>query len=238
MTARSTSTATVDGRMQRMTTESTPDAGPASDRIVEGLRHQILTGERRPGTRIRQEELAQEFNASRLPVRDALRRLQGEGLVRLVANTGAWVESLSVQECTEAYLIRERLEPLLLEMSVPHLTDDVVDRLADLADRMRGADLETFLTLDREFHLLSYTGATAATIEEIVLRLWNSTQPYRRAFAVLVGVADSPATHAEHALIVDALRRRDPQDAAHVLELHIRRTRVELAQHPDVFDAD
>ena len=61
---------------------------------------------------------------------------------------------------------------------------------------------------------------------------------YRRAYAVLVGVADNPATHAEHTLLVEALRRRDAQDAAHVLELHIRRTRVELAKHPDVFDTD
>lgn len=217
---------------------TTSEAGPASDRIVEGLRRQIVTGERSPGSRIRQEEVAQEFSASRLPVRDALRRLQGEGLVRLVANTGAWVESLSAQECTEAYLIRERLEPLLLSLSVPHLDDAAVARLADLAERMVGSDLETFLRLDREFHLLSYTGASAGAIEEIVLRLWNSTQPYRRAFAVLVGVADNPATHAEHALLVDAIRRRDPDDAAHVLELHIRRTRVALARHPDVFDTD
>jgi DNA-binding GntR family transcriptional regulator len=214
------------------------EAGPASDRIVEGLRRQILTGARAPGTRIRQEEVAREFSASRLPVRDALRRLEGEGLVRLVANTGAWVESLSVHECTEAYLIREHLEPLLLSLSVPRLDGDVVDRLAELAVRMQGADLETFLRLDREFHLLSYAAAQAPSIEEIIRRLWNSTQPYRRAYAVLVGVADSPATHAEHTLLVEALRRRDPQDAAHVLELHIRRTRVELARHPDVFDTD
>ncbi|MBC7291650.1 MAG: GntR family transcriptional regulator [Actinotalea sp.] len=214
------------------------DTGPASDRIVAGLRRQILSGELPPGSRIVQEDLAREFNASRLPVRDALRRLEAEGLVRLVANTGAWVESLSVHECTEAYLIRERLEPLLLSLSTPHLSDDDVAHLEDLAVRMRGADLEAFLRLDREFHLLSYAGATAPMTEEIVRRLWNSTQPYRRAYAVLVGVADSPATHAEHTLLVEALRRRDAQDAAHVLELHIRRTRVELARHPDVFDTD
>lgn len=225
------------GTMSPVTAAPT-DTGPASDRIVAGLRRQILSGSRAPGSRIVQEDLAREFSASRLPVRDALRRLEAEGLVRLVANTGAWVESLSVHECTEAYLIRERLEPLLLSLSTPHLPDDVVDRLDDLAVRMRGADLETFLRLDRDFHLLSYEGATAPAMEEIVRRLWNSTQPYRRAYAVLVGVADNPATHAEHTLLVEALRRRDPQDAAHVLELHIRRTRVELARHPEVFDTD
>lgn len=212
--------------------------GPASARIAAGLRGQILGGALRPGDRIRQETIAREFGASRLPVRDALRLLEGEGLVRLVANTGAWVASLSLQECTEAYLVRERLEPLLLSQSIPHLPAETVQRLHSLTTEMEGADLESFLRLDREFHLLSFSGAPTPMLVDMVLRLWNATQHYRRAYAVLVDVASSPATHAEHHLIVDAVRRRDTQDAEAIQELHIRRTRVELARHPEVFDAD
>ncbi|HLS72895.1 MAG TPA: GntR family transcriptional regulator [Actinomycetaceae bacterium] len=214
-----------------------PD-GPASARIADGLRGQILGGELRPGTRIRQEELAREFGASRLPVRDALRLLEAEGLVRLVANTGAWVASLSLQECTEAYLVRERLEPLLLAQSIPHLTPETVARLGELATAMEGADLETFLRLDREFHLLSFSAAPTPMLRDMVLRLWNTTQHYRRAYAVLVDVASSPVTHAEHHLLVDAIARRDTENAELVQQLHIRRTRVELARHPEVFDTE
>ena len=119
------------------------DPGPASTRIVAGLRQQILHGALAPGSRIRQEELAAEFGASRLPVRDALRQLEAEGLVRLVANTGAWVQRLSLAECTEVYLVRERIEPLLLRLSAPHLSSEQLDRLAGLADQMQEADLET-----------------------------------------------------------------------------------------------
>src|SRR5690606_31424970 len=106
------------------------DPGPASARIAAGLRQQILHGELAPGSRIRQEELAAQFGASRLPVRDALRQLEAEGLVRLVANSGAWVERLSLAECTEVYLVRERIEPLLLSMSIPHLGESELERLA------------------------------------------------------------------------------------------------------------
>lgn len=211
-------------------------AGPASARIADGLRGQILRGELAPGSRIRQEDLAREFGASRLPVRDALRRLEAEGLVRLVASSGAWVERLSLAECTEAYLVRERLEPLLLGLSAPHLDAQALDRLADLAHRMEGADLETFLRLDREFHLLSFSAARTHSLGDLVLRLWNSTQHYRRAFGLLVGIADSTATHAEHHLLVDALRRGQVRDAEELLAVHIRRTRVELARHPELFD--
>jgi len=212
------------------------DPGPASTRIARGLRHQILHGELAPGSRIRQEELALEFGASRLPVRDALRQLEAEGLVRLVANTGAWVQRLSLAECTEVYLVRERIEPLLLRLSAPHLRPEQLDRLTELATQMQGADLETFLRLDREFHLLSFSAASTHMLHDLVLRLWNSTQHYRRAFAVVVGVTETSATHAEHRLLVDALVRGQLTDAEDLLTVHIRRTRLELARHPEVFD--
>lgn len=215
---------------------SATETGPASSRIVAGLRQQILLGELAPGSRIRQEELAAQFGASRLPVRDALRQLEAEGLVRLVANTGAWVQRLSLAECTEVYLVRERLEPLLLRLSAPGLGAAELDRLGELADAMQSADLETFLRLDREFHLLTYSAADTHMLHDTVLRLWNSTQHYRRAFAVHIGVTGSSATHAEHRLIVDALVREQVPDAEDLLTVHIRRTRLELAKHPEVFD--
>ena len=214
------------------------DEGPASTRIAEGLRQQILHGTLAPGSRIRQEELAAEFGASRLPVRDALRQLEAEGLVRLVANSGAWVQRLSLAECTEVYLVRERIEPLLLRLSAPRLEPAQLDRLGTLADAMQGADLETFLRLDREFHLLSFSAADTHMLHDLVLRLWNSTQHYRRAFAVVVGVTSESATHAEHRLLVDALERGQVADAEDLLTVHIRRTRLELARHPEVFDSD
>jgi DNA-binding GntR family transcriptional regulator len=148
------------------------------------------------------------------------------------------VQSLSLAECTEVYLVRERIEPLLLSLSLPHLSDADLERLAGLAEQMRDADLEGFLRLDREFHLLSYAAASTHMLHELVLRLWNSTQHYRRAFALVVGVDRDSATHAEHRLLVDAIRRRQSADAEDILRLHIRRTRLELARHPEVFDAD
>jgi DNA-binding GntR family transcriptional regulator len=222
--------------LERRTSDAATSDRTAAARIAAGLRAQILGGRLEPGTRIRQEDLALEFGASRLPVREALRLLEAEGLVRLVAHTGAWVARLSLQECTEAYLVRERLEPLLLSLSLPHLSDAVLDRLAELAARMERADLERFLVLDREFHLLSFSAAPTTALRDQVLRLWNTTQHYRRAFAVLVDIPNSHLTHYEHHLIVDALRRRDKDDAEPLQRMHIRRTRQELARHPEIFD--
>ncbi|MGH3167870.1 MAG: GntR family transcriptional regulator, partial [Trebonia sp.] len=151
----------------------------ASHRIAGDLRAAILDGRYLPGERIRQEDLAARSGASRIPVREALRMLDAEGLVTLVANSGAWVSKLSLAECSETYLIRERLEPLLLRTSMPELDAEAIDRMGELADEMEaGAGVDAFLRADREFHLMSYSGADTGLGWEIIHRMWNTTQHY------------------------------------------------------------
>jgi DNA-binding transcriptional regulator YhcF (GntR family) len=104
----------------------------ASHRIADDLRTAILNGSYLPGERIRQEDIAARSGASRIPVREALRMLDAEGLVTLVANSGAWVTRLTLDECVETYLIRERLEPFLLRRSMPGLSDAAIERLGML----------------------------------------------------------------------------------------------------------
>lgn len=222
-----------------MKTAPPGESGVASQRIAERLRSEILHGELKPGQRIRQEIIAERFGASRLPVREALRMLESDGLVTLVANTGAWVSKLSMRECSELYRIRERLEPLLLAESIPHLTEETIARLQELAVSMEAAaDVETFLRLDREFHLLSFSAADTSLLGDFVRRLWNTTQHYRRAFALLVDSPGSAAIHHEHHLLVDSITRGDIEEAERVQYGHIRRTRLELTRHPEVFAPD
>jgi DNA-binding GntR family transcriptional regulator len=217
-------------------------ASVASHRIAGELRAAILDGRYPPGTRIRQEDLAAQAGASRIPVREALRELAAEGLVTLVANAGAWVTRLTMEQCAEAYLVRERLEPLLLRLSLPGLDGDVIARLGELAGEMEQApDVAAFLRADREFHLAGYAGAPRGEAWGIISRLWNATQHYRREFTRLAaGRAGGPGpglsvTHLEHRLLLDAIARRDAGDAERALVTHIRRTRLELARHPEVF---
>jgi DNA-binding GntR family transcriptional regulator len=209
----------------------------ASHRIADSLRAAILEGSYQPGERIRQEDIAARSGASRIPVREALRMLAAEGLVTLVANSGAWVTRLTMAECTETYLIRERLEPLLLRTSMPFLAEPVIGRLAELADAMErpGASVAEFLRADREFHLSSYAGAAQGETWHIIHRMWNTTQHYRREFAERAARDGLTVTHLEHRLLLDSLRRQDADDAERVLVTHIRRTRLELQKHPEIF---
>ncbi len=207
-----------------------------SHRIAAALKEDILAGKFPPGVRLRQEDIAEQFGASRSPVREAFRMLEADGLVNLVAHTGAWIAQLSLAECEEMYQIRERIEPLLLRLSIPHLTKKKIDQLAELAEKMeKNKEVEVFLKLDREFHLLSYGGADTALLGEMVDRLWNTTQHYRRAYTRLLASDGFKSAHYEHHLLLSAMLKNDPEDAERVLFGHIRRTRLELAQHPHVF---
>ncbi len=212
--------------------------GTASVRVADALRTEILGGLLPPGTRIRQEEVAARLGASRVPVREALRILEADGLVTLVANTGAWVARLSLSECEEIYQIRERVEPLLLRYAAPHLGEERLARLEELATAMEAStDVEEFLRRDREFHLLSYSGAETGLLDDLVRRLWNTTQHYRRAFATRLDRRTRRVVHDEHHMMTTALREDDVLGAERVLEGHIRRTRRELSRHPELFSA-
>lgn len=206
-------------------------------RITEGIRELILSGELEPGSRIGQEALALRFGASRIPVREALKRLESDGLVVLKPSSGAWVAKLDLDECIEIYKIRERIEPLALSEAVSRMSDEEIAALERLVIEMAGTeDNDAFLKLDREFHLASYRSAGMQQLLGMVERFWNTTQHYRRAYTRLIGREGSWIIHSEHRLMIDALKRRDAEGAGHLLHEHIRRTRFELERHKELFE--
>ncbi|MEV4951277.1 GntR family transcriptional regulator [Paenarthrobacter nitroguajacolicus] len=212
-------------------------SGAASQRIADELSRRILDGHLAPGTRIRQEQIAEEFGVSRLPIREALRILESHGLVTLVASSGAWVSSMNLAECQETYLIRERIEPLALGQAIGNVSDATINRLSQLAEEMENCTVvEDFVELDREFHLLSFRDAGMPTLLEMVERLWNTTQHYRRAYVQLIGSEGLEDTNLEHRLLLAAIRRADNRSGEELLAMHVRKTRIALLDHPEIFD--
>jgi DNA-binding GntR family transcriptional regulator len=210
--------------------------GVSSRRIAGALRAEILAGEIAPGTWLRQDDIALRLGTSRLPVREALRILETEGLTEFLPNRGARVPVLDLEDVNTYYRMRERLEPLTLVLSLEHLTDAQVDRMGRIQDEIEAnTEVSRFLLLDRDFHMASYEACPSEHLLATTVRLWNATQHYRRAFMLLAGTNRMRTVNAEHQLLLDAIRRRDAEDAERFLVGHIRRTRVELTQHPDVF---
>lgn len=208
----------------------------ASQRVATVLRDRILSGHLQPGTRIKQDELADELHTSRIPVREALRILETRGLVEVRSNSGAWVSQMDLHDLSMSYQIRERIEPLLLADSMPRLRAEDVHAMEDVQARIEASsDLETFMVLDRELHWLTYAGHRTPQLAGMIERLWDTTQHYRREFTRLMGATGAWAINSEHRLLIGAIAARDEDTATSVLALHIQRTRIELARHPEIF---
>jgi DNA-binding GntR family transcriptional regulator len=211
-------------------------SGDSSQKIASSLREEILAGNYSPGQRLVQEEIADRFGGSRIPVREALRDLESEGLVTFVANAGARVAQLTVAECVEVYQMRERIEPLLLRYSAEHLTQARLADLNTLAQEMEAVtDPDRFVALDRDFHLSMYEGAETTVLGDLVQTLWNKTQPYRRAYTRSVDPLERRVFHDEHRMLLRALIDGDLDLAENLLAVHVRRTRQQLERHPEVF---
>ena len=206
----------------------------ASQRVADVIAERILSGALAPGARIKQEELADELGASRVPVREALRILESRGLVVIRANSGAWVSEMTLRDLVLSYQIRERIEPLLLRDSLPGLGEVDVDGLVRIQERIEAADdVEEFLVLDRELHWATYRAHQAPQLASMLGRLWDVTQHYRREFARRAGRERAWIIDSEHRLLIEAIRARDSATAESVLTVHIRRTRLELGRHPE-----
>jgi DNA-binding GntR family transcriptional regulator len=223
------------------TDETLPEATggryePLAEAVARQIRAAIIDGRLEPGTRIRQEEIARRLGTSRIPVREALRQLEMEGLVTLVPHVGARVSLLDFGEYTELYRMREAVEPMAIAHSAPHMTDERLEQLREHARRIEEAadDPPTWLEYDRRFHLESYAEARMPRVLELIERFWNQTQQYRRAYFYTVRQRLDVVT-IEHNLILNALERRDGADAASLQRSHIRRTRTTLAPHPELF---
>jgi DNA-binding GntR family transcriptional regulator len=201
-----------------------------SARIADEIRMAVLSGEMRPGTRVRQELLAAKFGASRIPVREALKQLENEGLVVLAPNRGAWIADVNSEESIEVYKIREVVEPLAIFESVPHMTDaDIASLAATVRELEQVTTVEEYIQLDREFHLRTYSRAKMPLLRSMVERFWNSTQHFRRLFVKETLAKDGlPFSDPHHNLLVDAIRARDAEAAASVVYLHVRRTRLQI----------
>jgi DNA-binding GntR family transcriptional regulator len=216
---------------------------PLSELATRYLRAAILDGRLRPGTRLRQEAIAKELGASRIPVREALRTLENEGLVNLTPRSGARVARLDYAEHAELYRIREELEPLALAESTPRLSDEALAQLRSLTNQIeRSRDPGHWLVLDRQFHLASYAAAPMSRLLKMIEGFWNTTQQYRRVYYSMVAAELAPddpglpMTHVDHCMLLDALERRDAAEASTLMRIHIRRTRLTLAASQHLFD--
>ncbi|WP_283136517.1 GntR family transcriptional regulator [Rhizohabitans arisaemae] len=206
--------------------------------VARQLREAIFDGVLEPGAAIRQEAMARELGVSRIPVREALRHLESEGLVTIRANSGARVAVLDFDEYAEIYKIRERLEPLALAESIGRLTEEQRAEAARLAAEVEAStgDPKAWLDADRRFHLACYAGVSTPRLLRMIVDFWNTTQRYRRILLATFSDEDFATAHVEHRLILDALRTGNTRVGEDLIRMHIERSRMRLANHRELFE--
>ncbi|HEX6537434.1 MAG TPA: GntR family transcriptional regulator [Gemmatimonadaceae bacterium] len=193
-----------------------------SDVIADALRADIKGGIAPPGSALRQEELARRFGVSRLPIRDALLRLESEGLVVVYPNRGAFVVSLSAREVAEIYHLRILLEGDMLECAISRMSRDDLRRIdAARAAAAAGAGGPDWASLDNAFHLGLYAPADRPRQLALIASLRGSVDRYWRAYEALP--AHTSEWLRDHDDIVAACRAGDAGAARRLLVSHLER---------------
>ena len=200
--------------------------------LADDLRERVLAGELGEGRQLRQEEIAAEYGVSRMPVREALRQLEAEGLVRFHAYKGAVVTALSAEDVREVFDLRLLIEGDLLRRSLPRLTEADLEaarrhaRAFDQALADGGAALRSLGELNRELHAALYAPAGRARSMAILRTLHYQAGRYVLAH-VLFGGGQLRAS-AEHARLIELCAARDVEAAVAWLERHIRNACADL----------
>ncbi|WP_448002158.1 GntR family transcriptional regulator [Agromyces bauzanensis] len=206
--------------------------------VARYLREAINEGKFAPGAAVRQEAVAKELGVSRIPVREALRRLESEGLVVTRPNSGARVAFLDFEEYADIYKMRERLEPLALSESIPRLTSSQIEDIERNLERLFLLEGQpaAFLEADRQFHLSCYVSVPTTRLLKMIEGFWATTQRHRRALLLTWTPEDYSWTNWEHRLIFDAIKTGNTRVGEEAIRMHIERTRLRLAGHTELFD--
>ncbi|SEO16797.1 DNA-binding transcriptional regulator, GntR family [Methylobacterium sp. UNC300MFChir4.1] len=188
------------------------------------IRRRILDGRYPAGSQLRQDGLAAEFGASRIPVREALFQLEAEGLVRILPHRGAMVAPLSAADAAEALELRAALEPRLLALSAPRLTDDDYARadalLEEYAAALRAGATARWGALNTELHLLLYGRAERPRALGLVGSLLAECDRYTR-LQLSTDSAELERADREHREIVRLCRNGHVSAACALLTDHI-----------------
>jgi DNA-binding GntR family transcriptional regulator len=194
----------------------------AQEAVLAELRRAILAGELRPGTQIVQDAFAERLGLSRVPVREALKILEGEGQVRYSPHHGYFVAELDVNELLEIYQIRGLLESEAVRASAPRLADADLARMARAIDDMAAADdradLVSLTAANRRFHFSLFEPSGMPRTVRMIRQLWDSSDPYRSLY--FAEPVHRDAVDREHRRICEAADRRDAEALVRLLDEH------------------
>ncbi len=199
-----------------------------AEAVYRETRWRVLTGALPPGTPVNQAELAAEFRMSPTPIREALRRLESEGLVVFIAHTMVTVSPLDLKELDDLYVIRVALDPLAGRLAALNRTADDVARLTDLLDPPVSSDPRDRFEHNREFHRAVFSASGNRQLTHHLDQLWDRTERYR--FVLVANEMNASSRNQrdhsddDHRAIATAVFDGDADGVSDLLSLHVQRS--------------
>ena len=198
---------------------------PLREMVYEELKIQILTGAIVPGTRMMEVDLAEEMGVSRTPIREAIRKLEKEGLVTIEPRRGAYASRISTQDMVEILEVRQDLEGLAAFFAATRMKDDEMDELRKIAARYNEAvaagSMQDMIRYDTQFHRLIVDSCNNKILVNMVEQLQELVLRFRYIYYDNFRRAENMPE--EHREIIEAIESGDEVRARAAADVHIDR---------------
>ena len=201
---------------------------PLREIVYEQLKMQILVGKITPGTRMMEVELADEMGVSRTPVREAIRKLEKEGLVVIEPRRGAYASDISVKDMVDTLTVREDMEGLAASLAAQRITPEEVEELVEItkgySDAINAGDMEKIIHYDEMFH----KRIVALSDNKTLIQLSETVQELALRFRYLYYDDFSRYENMpiEHKNIIDAIKSGDSEAAREVADRHVQKLKA------------
>ncbi|PAB56309.1 GntR family transcriptional regulator [Anaeromicrobium sediminis] len=196
---------------------------PLRDVVFDHLRNSILNGELKPGERLMEVQLAQQLGVSRTPVREAIRKLELEGLVVMIARKGAYVADLSVKDILDVIEVRSVLEGLAASLAAVRMNGEDVDELKEISNKFKACfeakDTDGMIEHDRKFHECILKSTRNSKLIQINQGLQEQIHRFRIIY--FSEYSQAKGLLSEHEQILNAIIRRDPIKAKEIAAIHV-----------------
>ena len=188
---------------------------PLREIVFEYLRQSILDGKLEPGKRLMEIQMAEQLGVSRTPVREAIRKLELEGLVVMVPRRGAYVADVSIKDVLEVLEVRMVLEGLAASLAAERMSDDEINELTSVCDEFKRYyeedNIEGMIQKDVEFHDRIFNSTGNNKLNQISQSLREQIYRFRVRYISRYNKAKELVD--EHQALLDAIRNRDPDKA-------------------------
>lgn len=196
---------------------------PLRDVVFNTLRQAILRGELKPGERLMEIQLANKLGVSRTPIREAIRKLELEGLVLMIPRRGAEVAQITEKSLRDVLEVRDALEVLAVELACERITSEDIEKLKEAArtfeEALQSGDVTEYAEADVNFHDIIYF---ATDNQKIIQLLYNfREQMYRYRVEYLKRKEVHPILVAEHKHIIECIEKKDKKAARIAISTHI-----------------